>query len=350
VSFAVHHHWVPRSYLRRWSGDGRSVSAYRLLVSHHRVPLWSHRSIERAAARAHLYTTISNAREPDIVERWLNEEVEQPALDAIERLVSGRRLDDVQWSRLVRFAMALHVRAPANYIETTERFSKEVPSILDATLKRLPRALERASRGKGTTSRSAPDVLVRLPVRVSTAPAAEQGLVEVRAVFSAGREAWLHQLTHVLTVTAAKVAALGQQWSLARPFRDAEWFTTDNPVLRLNYYGEGRSLEYDLRGGWGNKGTEIMLPLSQTHLLYAKIGDRMAEEFTFGREHTLLVQRFLAENALREIYARLPHRRAVMFRPRLVSAEQFASEEEEWRKFHVAQTASVVSSPTDQDG
>jgi len=35
-----------------------------------------------------LYTTIANAREPEIVERWLNEDVEQPALEAIERLGS----------------------------------------------------------------------------------------------------------------------------------------------------------------------------------------------------------------------------------------------------------------------
>ena len=44
-----------------------------------------------------------------------------------------------------------------------------------------------------------------------------------------------------------------------------------HPVLRLNYYKPG---QYDFRGGWGNPGSEVLMPLSPRHLLYVQVGKK----------------------------------------------------------------------------
>jgi hypothetical protein len=51
--------------------------------------------------------------------------------------------------------------------------------------------------------------------------------------------------------------------------------------IPLNYYARGR---YDFKGGWGNKGTEILLPLSPHHLLYTRVGHRVARNAMLNRQ------------------------------------------------------------------
>lgn len=351
-SAAIHHHWVPQSYLRRWSTDDRSLYACRLLVSHESVPLWERRSISNLAARSHLYTTVSNPSSPDLVETWLNEVVEQPAFDAIERVVSGRKLNEAQWTRLIRFAMALHVRSPVNYLETMDRLDREVPDLLASVLRKLPRRLHDASRsGRAVRVRLTEGNPIRLPLSVTIAPTDQEGMSAVSAELVIGRETWLHQMHHVLTETAKRVLRSGQQWSIARPFGDSAWFTSDDPVVRLNYYGPGKTPEYDLKGGWLNRGTDIMLPLSPTHMLYAQIGTRAADELPLDRRMTFLFQRALAENAFREVYAYQPYRRVLWFRERSVDIAQYTAEAEAWSNFHAEQTDAISppASPMDEE-
>lgn len=98
----------------------------------------------------------------------------------------------------------------------------------------------------------------------------------------------------------------------------------------------------DFGGGWGNKGTELMLPLSPRHLLYTKVGATAAPRFTMPRFETFQIQRFLAERAHREIIARREERRVSWFRQRVVDAERFADEERQWKQLHEEQRRAEV--------
>jgi len=49
-------HYVPQATLKRWSHDGQSVWAYRLLVSHHGVRQWRSELIARLTRQTDLYT------------------------------------------------------------------------------------------------------------------------------------------------------------------------------------------------------------------------------------------------------------------------------------------------------
>jgi hypothetical protein len=150
--------------------------------------------------------------------------------------------------------------------------------------------------------------------------------------WAGSRELWLHNMRRLLTSTAD--ALKRHRWWILRPHPGSHWFTSDHPVVRLNYYGNGR---YDLKGGWGNSGAEIIVPLSPTALMYTKIGDRTPRLDVLNADHTLSFQRFVAERARRWIIARSRPQRALMFRERVVDRDAFQAEERLATVWHQAQ-------------
>lgn len=119
------------------------------------------------------------------------------------------------------------------------------------------------------------------------------------------------------------------------PNGEAEWPLTDHPVLRLNYYKAG---QYDFRGGWGNKGSEILMPLSPRHLLYVQVGKRLANRFDFSDEHTQLVQRLIVERGHRWVFALHPATWIAQFKPRMIDALAFSAEQAAWARWHSDQS------------
>jgi hypothetical protein len=157
----------------------------------------------------------------------------------------------------------------------------------------------------------------------------------VQAHVISGRGLWLFSLKHVLTHTVK--ALLENKWSILRPPDGLTWFTSDDPVVRLNYYNDGR---YDFKGGWGNPGTEVLVPISPRHLLYSKVGHRppsRREKPT--REQALKLRSFIAEHAHRMIIAGEPDDAVPDLCPRIVSADLVRSEDEQWKKWHQDQSA-----------
>ena len=151
----------------------------------------------------------------------------------------------------------------------------------------------------------------------------------------AGRGLWLFSIKHLLTRTLKVLHE--HRWSILAPPDGLSWFTSDDPVMRLNYYANG---SYDFKGGWGNPGTKILLPLSPRHLLYAKVGERPPRrgEKVSGPLGDM-IRRFTAEHAHRMIFAASPDEEVPSLRPRTENQDMFRSEAEQWRKWHDEQTA-----------
>ncbi len=150
---------------------------------------------------------------------------------------------------------------------------------------------------------------------------------------------WLWQIRHLLNSVAKGLAE--HKWSIAHPAAGLEWITSDHPTLRLNYHSANA---YDFDGGWGSRGTELILPISPKHLLYTKIGSKAAPRFAFSADETRGLQRLLAERAHRWIFASEPVSDVAKLRPRVVDATAFEAEEQFWRDWHDAQCASETRS------
>lgn len=59
---------------------------------------------------------------------------------------------------------------------------------------------------------------------------------------------WLWGIEYVLNNTAE--ALHRHKWTILKPYVGLSWFTSDDPVVKLNYYKVGN---YDFGGGYGFK-------------------------------------------------------------------------------------------------
>src|SRR4051812_5062560 len=117
----VANHWVPQWYLRRWSRDGNAIATYEVLVPHEKYRMWEQRSIRSQAVADHLYTTTTNSEAPDVFERFLKDEVEEPAIAALEKAEHADSLTIEEHDRITRYAVALDQRTPASYLDHLKR-------------------------------------------------------------------------------------------------------------------------------------------------------------------------------------------------------------------------------------
>ena len=340
-NIARDNHYVPQALLRRWSVDDIHVFSYRVLVAHCQVPEWKARPIRGIAFHRDLYTTFAGGKELDNFETFLNHEYEQPALEAIDRLVSGLQLTPSDWRNMTRFVAAQDIRTPLSFIELLRRWEKQVPELLDSTLNETIERLH-AAKAKGQPLVPPPDNkpnefgrMVRVTIERNIVGKPGDSLI--RAEVQAGRQLWIATMRHLLKNTAAILCR--HRWSVAEPFGDLEWPITDHPALRLNYYKLG---QYDFGGGWGNPGSEIMMPVSPRHLLYVQVGAKKRNRFVCSLQQTEAIQRLLVERAHRWIFAKRQLEWVPTVRPRIVDQGLLESEREQWRNWHQNQMQSEI--------
>jgi len=322
-------HFVPQRYLQAWSEDGDRLWAYRTLVSHHSVHEWRRRSIKGLAFHRDLYTTFRDGIEVDDFEHWINE-LEQPAFEVIDRVRQEARLGRSDWEKLAMFFALQDLRTPLSFLESMDRWNKTMPALLEETSRKAIREYETLKKdGKAVHLEADIPFKDHFKVELDRSDRGRTGQVAIKTTVLLGRGLWIAQIRHFLVGISR--ALREHKWSIVRVKGKSEWFTTDHPALKLNFTSPNK---YDFKGGWGSKGTDLMLPLTPRHLLFTNIGSDHPDYFTLSWDHTHLVQRMLAERAHRWIFATRRLDRVITFRKRVVNEELFKAEQVAMANWH----------------
>ena len=334
ADFHRDNHYVPCEYLKAWESSPGRVWVYRILVSHTKVPLWSEKSIRGIAYHAHLYTRLAVGGTTDEIEQWFDREYETPAAGVLRKVTSNACLEPSDWRVLISFLAAQDVRTPARLVEFLQRCYKSYPDFFQNTLQKSVQKLE-SMKARGEEIRVAPLPSAEyFPLRVTTEiqPGQEFGTIKAETVV--GRALWISSIKHLLSKTAEVLQQ--HRWTIMTAPKGVEWFTSDDPVIRLNFHNTTR---YDFGGGWGSKGTEIFMPISPNHLLYTQVGVRPPLRGTqFSPAQAEIIRRCIAEHAHRLILASKPDANIVSLRPRTVNADLVKHENAQWAKWHEEQT------------
>jgi len=334
MNIARKSHYVPCVYLKRFAGSDGNIFTYRLLVSRPLVKTWKSTKVSAVAYHRDLYTRCVLGTETDEVEKWLNRDFETPADGALDKVQSNAELENTDWEILVRFLACQIVRTPAFFIKMLPTWNRMVPQVLNQTLDDVKEALLRI---KLTGQRpSIPEIPEReyLPFRVHREDVPEEKSTRFRTETVVGRGLWIWSMKHTLSNT---IKVLHQHhWSIFHAASGLNFFTSDDPVLRLNFDTHSK---YDFNGGWGSVGTEIFLPLSPRHLLYTKIGERFSPRgILLSPSETQQFRRMIAKHAHRQIFASCEMPEVRMLRPRRVNADLVDFEKAQWQQWHEEQT------------
>ena len=151
-----------------------------------------------------------------------------------------------------------------------------------------------------------------------------------KAELTLGRGLWLWSMQHVLTLTLRSLYK--HRWTILESPDGISWFTSDDPVIKLNFTSEN---EYTFGGGWGSTGTDLILPLSPRHLLFTQIGKPVPRRGTrMVSEKASLLRRIIAEHAHRYIFASFADPFVEQVRPRVVNPDAIKEEALQWRHWH----------------
>ncbi|WKN43137.1 DUF4238 domain-containing protein [Tunicatimonas pelagia] len=326
--FRRKNHYLPQMYLKNFTDEQNQLHSYRLLVSHDQVHKWKRTSVEGFAYHDNLYTYHTEQGETDAMERWFHQEVEQPVEKALEKVVTDAQMTPNDWKNLIRFTMALDLRTPARMIQDMKRRNDTLPDFLN---KSLPESFQEfqslSNEEKANIAHKEKDDLFPFQIRVDQKR--ENPVLEV--CITNGRSLWLGTIKSHLTQTLPKV--INQRWTIVHPAQGLTWFTSDFPVIRLNYYRKGK---YDFQGGWGNSGSELMLPLSPIHLLYTRVGSKKPwlRGTRLPFDLTQHIQKIIAEHAFCWFIAHKEDQEVSRLRPRVVNSQKFEAEKKFWEEWH----------------
>ncbi len=340
VDFRSGNHYVPEHYLKRWAVGSPKVWMYRLLVPHNNVRTWKLQSIETIAKREHLYTRLKNGRDSDEMERWFSTDFESPANAVIDKILVGRSVSQAEWRRLARFVALQDVRTPMRMTEMVNRAAEYLPSMLEEVLEGAVKDLAMMRENRLVLPAREDSESVHLPISIRTEfrSDADAGRLVLETV--AGRAYWLYAIEVLLNKAANCLEE--HRWTVVRPPDGMKWLTSDNPVVKLNWYGNG---SFDLGGGWGREGSEIFLPLSPKYLLYTQVGRKPA--FRRGEQLpndlAVKIQCLIIKNAHRYVFSEEIDPDVCILRPRVVDCEMIRSEERGWADFHLSQTEAELA-------
>ncbi|EOH6075563.1 DUF4238 domain-containing protein [Burkholderia cenocepacia] len=329
--FHKDNHYVPQLYLKRWSKDG-NIFTYRLLVPHENVPLWKEHSLRGIAFHQHLYTYLVGREETDEFERWLGQEFETPAEEAIRLAVNDERMSTEHWRALIRFVVAQDVRTPANLKAFLTRQRESLQALMSETLEDSVKRLEEIAKTGTGLPRQEAGSSNSFPLCVSITKGPDgKGSIETRTVV--GRKLWLWSVRHLLTNTIEKITH--SRWTIVRAPKGVSWPTTDNPVIKLNFQSAEK---YDFGGGWGRTKCDIFFPLSPKHLLHNSIGQGSWPRGTvLEKPLATFIRKIIIEHADRYVFDE--ERSDVhLVRPRVVSVEEYKREQDAWSNWHREQS------------
>ena len=340
-------HYVPQATLKRWAdADGR-VNTYALLVPHNNVPVWKQRAPKSIACQLDLYSRSSGTQAEDEFETWLTQTYEEDGQAAIERLLSGARMESDDWRRISMFVAVQQLRTPQAFVEFSQRFQKHLQSALESSVQNAMRIIEESHRtGVPIPQSSAPnhfDGIMRVTIDHDHAP----GRAAIWPVIASMRSVWMAEVRRKLVQHEGLITQA--RWQTLVPADDDEWLLTDHPALNIAYYSPEN---YDFKAGWGQAGADFVLPVAPRVALYTRIGDRKTGRSVAPRELTDLIQRLLVERAFRNIFTRKSAPWVETLRPRRVDLVQANEEQAMWERWNPEQAkaeaefASALAPPT----
>jgi len=326
-------HFVSQFYLKNWADDEGKIWCYRTLVAHENVPNLKRQSIGGIGFHRNLYIRLLAGDESDDMETMFDTKFESPAQQALQKLISNERRLHRDWKKIIRFLAMQDVRTPKRLLEHLQRGGDEMSELIQGVLNDVKGKLESGQIPVERTEFSANANSMNLPMRIVKKASDDADYIQLGVETVVGRGSWLYGIEHLLKYTIHHL--YGHNWQVLHPADGYVWPVSDTPVIKLNYYDTNK---YDFKGGWANKGSEIIMPVGPQHLIYTQIGNNKSlRPNKLDADMTEQFIKLIFESAHRMVFMSREEPSYLKYRPRVVSQQKLQDEQMEWKLFHERQ-------------
>lgn len=326
----VKNHYVPELYLNNWAVNGK-ISVYNNLVSHKNVPLFQSKSAGSICYMKHLYTNRIDKVDYDNFERWINNVVETPYKTTQDKIINGEKLRYDDYQNISRFVFAQYLRVPKYYATKFTAIGKNIESNLEKMLEEtINKAEKRIKHQAPLILTPTPKLIEEIPLNISFEKISEENYVKLETLF--GRKMWLSTIQRM--VENKLDVMRNYKWQIIEAMDGYEWYTSDNPVILLNYWSQE---QYDFNGSWAKKHTNILMPISPRFLLFTEVGSRMPFK------NNVNIQKFfnkcIIENSFLQVYSTTPNKTIPQIQKRIVNADEYKRMENMLFDWHMNQSS-----------
>lgn len=154
----------------------------------------------------------------------------------------------------------------------------------------------------------------------------DKRLLKVETII--GKSYYLSIMLHLLKETIKILHK--HEWKVIDLDKKVKIPTSDDPVICLSYYANNT---YDFGGGWNNKGSEIIFPISLNKIVYTKVGAKDIK-FKLDYQLSILIKNIIVEHAYRKIFSVDKEKWITKTRKRYVNANEFKREKEMLENWH----------------
>lgn len=324
-------HFVPQMYLEAWKNDNNKIWTYDLLVPNEKCNLWNEKSSKSIASQQNFYILIKDKEEADDIEKYLNEKFEMPASKPLKKAIKGEKLSDDEWNAIINYIGCQIVRTPAfvskmldisknglknTFLQTISEIEKRLNNM---TLEELKKYSQKQNDTKNNE-------MFPLKIVDTGVDCGDKSIIKVETII--GKSYYLYEMMHLLNETIKVLHK--HEWKIINLDDRVKIPTSDDPVICLNYYSNN---SYDFGGGWDNKGSEIIFPISPSKIIYTQVG---AKDIQFELDYylSMKIKTMIVEHAYRRIFSIDNEKWITKTRKRYVNIDEFNKEKKMLENWH----------------
>ena len=232
MSITGNNHYVPQSYLKRWSTNGTYILKYRKLVPDANMPLWVRKPISGVAFEKHLYSQRTNLSLNDNFEKWIKEKIEDPADLSIRKLLRGTKPSYKENLTITAYIFVQHMRTPAFFLNNEETWRVYATDIINEILNKVRNHIPSEELILNGFSESVqPDTIYPPQTKISTITDGND--ISITTLVNTGRATWLTTIR--LTIEKFIDTLPAHYWRILISPDDFEFPTSDNPVFCADF-------------------------------------------------------------------------------------------------------------------
>lgn len=307
--FKRDNHFVSECYLNMWKGKLNKVYVCKKYIPRENYRLWTDKYPSQIGKIKNFYVRYDGEKETDDFEDLFSLGFENKLSIILKKIDNQENLTEEDKVVLYKFIATQRYKTIDGLSRIKSINERNLPNIMTNEIENF--------KFNPNSPKIESDLGEFLPIKIDFEKVDEKSTNVVATAIN-GKSLWLMGLKRLL-LNGDKMLS-NHKWIFIKAPAKKFWYTSDNPVITLNFNNEN---DYNFLGGFGSKGSNIIVPISPKILMLTQIGTDFTTFEVASEEFYNLIQKLICENATNCVYSCVEDANIVKYMNRKVNLEIF---------------------------